>query len=89
MGSALIATPGDSIAFDVHLAGCPRAQVHLFVDGVPSSTLPELTTPAGKEPLSFQWKSDNHRRWIRAEVRDSNGSLRRVSNPIYILRATH
>jgi hypothetical protein len=46
-------------------------------------------TGAGDESPSFQWTSDGHAHWLRAEVRDANGSLMLVSNPVYINLATH
>ena len=89
MGSTLNASAGDSIAFEVHLTGCLRSQVHLFLDGSEGPALPPLATQAGTEPLHFDWKTDGRAHWLRAEVRDSNGSLMLVSNPIYIHPATH
>lgn len=89
MGEVLQSPAGDSIAFHVHLAGCPRSTVHLFLDGRESPSLGPLVTGAGDETPSFQWTSDGHAHWLRAEVRDANGSLMLVSNPIYINLATH
>jgi hypothetical protein len=84
MGGTLNAAAGDSIAFEVHPAGCLRSQVHLFLDGSESPALPPLAIQGGIEPLHFNWKTDGRAHWLRAEVRDSNGSLMLVSNPIYI-----
>jgi hypothetical protein len=84
MGGTLDAPAGDSIAFQIPIAGCPRSKVHLFLDGVETTSLPPLATTAGDETLAFQWSSDGRHHWLRAEVRDSNGSLMLVSNPIYI-----
>ena len=89
MGGTLNAAAGDSIAFEVHPAGCLRSQVHLFLDGSESPALPPLAIRSGIEPLHFDWKTDGRAHWLRAEVRDSNGSLMLVSNPIYIHPATH
>jgi hypothetical protein len=93
MGEMLQSPAGDSIAFHVHLAGCPRSAVHLFLDGRETDdhetlSLGPLATGSGDETLSFQWTSDGHAHWLRAEVRDANGSLMLVSNPIYINFAT-
>jgi hypothetical protein len=49
--------------------------------------LPDLGPPSaslGDEDRSFAWTSDRKAHWLRAEVRDSNGSLMLVSNPVYI-----
>ena len=89
MGAVLQSLRGDSIAFHVHLAACPRSTVHLFFDGRESPSLGPLFTDAGDESPSFQWTSDGHAHWLRAEVRDANGSLMLVSNPVYINLSTH
>ena len=88
MGGTLEAAAGDSISFKIPIAGCPRSKIHLFLDGVETASLPPLATSAGNETLAFKWTSDGHRHWLRAEVRDSNGSLMLVSNPIYIASST-
>lgn len=89
MGGELNAPAGNSIAFRIHLAACPRSTVHLFLDGHETPALATLVTIAGDESPSFQWTSDGHTHWLRAEVRDSNGSLTLVSNPIYINLPAH
>jgi hypothetical protein len=89
MGGTLQAASGDPIAFQIHLASCPRSSVHLFLDGAETPSLTPLASSFGDETLPFQWTSDGHAHWLRAEVRDSNGSLMLVSNPIYIQAVTH
>ncbi|HTJ30120.1 MAG TPA: CehA/McbA family metallohydrolase [Acidobacteriaceae bacterium] len=88
MGGALNASAGDDLVFTISLTGCPHSSVHIFLDGKESSALPTVTTPiaepATQQTLSFQWKTDGHPHWLRAEVRDSNQKLMLVSNPIYI-----
>jgi len=91
MGGSLTAAPGDTLAFSVLLAGCPRSHVHIFLDGKETDAIPTLNTretpgnpQGGEAPLSFEWKTDARAHWLRAEVRDSNSSLMLVSNPIYI-----
>ena len=84
MGSALDVEAGHSISFRVRLAACPRATVHLFVDGHETPGLVPLSTTFGDETLPFHWTSDGGMHWLRAEVRDANGSLMLVSNPIYV-----
>lgn len=89
MGGEIAAASGEAVDFTIHLAACPRSTVHLFLDGRESTELPALATQTGNEDLRFKWGSDGLSHWLRAEVRDSNGSLMLVSNPIYIRRQTH
>ena len=84
MGETLQAASGDPIAFQIHLTAGPRSTVHLFLDGAETPQLPPVASAIGNETLSFQWTSDGHTHWLRAEIRDSNGSLILLSNPIYI-----
>ena len=83
MGEVLQAPAGDSVAFQVRVAVCPRSAIHLFLDGHEAASLPPLVTTLGDETLVFHWTSDGRAHWIRAEVRDANGSLMLVSNPVY------
>ena len=89
MGDQLQARSGADIEFHVQLANCPRSSVHLFLDGRETHGLGPLTTAVGTEVLAFSRKADGARHWVRVEVRDSNGSLMLISNPIYILPETH
>lgn len=89
MGDALHAPSGRAIAFRIHLAACSHSQVHLVLDGHESGGLPPLPATAGNETLSFQWTSDGGYHWLRCEVRDQNGGLMLLSNPIYINLASH
>ncbi len=84
MGQALQAASGDAIAFRARVSGCPRSTIHLFLDGRETPALKPLATGIGDETLPFRWTSGGGRHWLRAEVRDSNGSLMLISNPIYI-----
>lgn len=89
MGSVLDARAGDSLEIRVTLAACPRSSVHIFLDGRETPALASLSSTLGTEVLSFRWSSEAGSHWLRAEVRDANGSLMLVSNPIYIHSPTH
>ena len=84
MGGTVKAASGDSIAFRIHLSACPHATIHLFLDGHQTPALPPLSSSSDADTLPFAWTSDGGRHWIRDEVRDANGGLMLVSNPIYI-----
>ena len=84
MGGTLLADKGDSIEFQAHVADCPRSGLHIFLDGKESADLEVLPTKSGDEDVPFRWTSDGGSHWLRVEVRDSNGSLVLISNPIYI-----
>jgi hypothetical protein len=89
MGGALPVPSGDNISFRVHVAACPHSQVHLFLDGRETADLPALPAAGVDETLSFKYASDGHYHWLRSEVRDTDGTLMLISNPIYINLPAH
>ncbi|HEV2173449.1 MAG TPA: CehA/McbA family metallohydrolase, partial [Nitrospira sp.] len=84
MGGALEAVAGDSIAFRVHVEACQGAMLHVLLDGRESQTIGPLAIGSNKQDLDFSWKNDGGRHWLRAEVRNANGGLMLLSNPIYV-----
>lgn len=68
----------------VHLKACPHFTIKLLLDGHETPALPPRAAASGNETLTYRWIPDAHPHWIRAEVRDANGSLVLISNPIYI-----
>lgn len=84
MGGVLQAPFGNAVRFVVQIIACPRGTIHLFLDGHETPSLGPLLTTTGNEKLPFSWTSDGKSHWLRAEVRDSNGSLMLISNPVYI-----
>lgn len=89
MGDALQSPSGQEVSFRIHLAACPHALVHLVLDGHESADLAPLSAVADDEKLAFKWTSDGGYHWLRCEVRDQNGALMLLSNPIYINRKRH
>ncbi len=88
MGGTLRAPQGHSIAIRVHITGSPDSEVHLFLDGLETNSLPELHSESGSEILPTEWTGDGQCHWLRAEVRDAKGALLLLSNPIYINHVT-
>jgi hypothetical protein len=84
MGGTLAASAGSLISLDLHVANCPSATAHWFIDGTESSALPPQPIAAADQTLHAQWTSDGARHWIRAEVRDSDGRLLLLGNPVYL-----
>ena len=87
MGDGLHAEAEESLTFRILVEGCQGATVHIFVDGRKQPNAGPLAIASSRETLPFVWKSDGGRHWVRAEVRDANGNLMLLSNPIYIMEA--
>jgi len=85
MGDTIHVAAGDSVTVRVHVMACPRATIHLFLDGQERPVLPPLATGIGNETLASSWISDGNRHWIRAEVRDANGSLMFLQSDLHQL----
>lgn len=83
MGGTLRLHPGTTVRFAVALKGVPSGAVQLVMDGkVDAAYRAQFDT---SHPLSIQpWQSDGHAHWVRAEVRDDQGRLLLIGNPIYI-----
>jgi hypothetical protein len=84
MGGTLEAHQGNDVALEVHVAGCQGASVHVIVDGAESSLLPAQSITAVEETLRSSWRSDAARHWLRAEVRDAEGHLLLLGDPVYV-----
>ena len=84
MGGSLDAPSGHVLVLHVRLRACQTCVVRTLLDGKAASDLPQALVSAGGESVPFHWTSDGQRHWIRAEVRDAEGHLALVSNPIYI-----
>ncbi len=89
MGDVLQAPAGDQVSIRVQVTACAHSQIHLLVDGRELAGVPPQSAPTGNETLAFQWISDGHYHWVRCEVRDANGGLVLLSNPIYINLSSH
>lgn len=84
MGEDLTASKGTPVQLDIHVAACAGNQVHLLVDGHESPALVPLDISSNDDTLHAHWTASNGRHWLRAEVRDHQGTLLVLGNPIYI-----
>lgn len=89
MGESLTVAKETPLQITVHVRASPMSRVHLFLDGHEIAALPPLAVPGNDERVSATWTSDGARHWLRAEVRDANGSLMLISSPIYIDASSH
>ncbi len=84
MGGTLEAHSGEGVALEVHVAGSQGASVHILVDGVELPTLPAQAILSSDATLRSSWPSDGARHWLRAEVRDAQGHLLLLGDPVYV-----
>ncbi len=84
MGEDLTASNGMPVQINMHVAACTGTQVHLLIDGQESPTLAPIDIAGSDETLHAQWLASSGRHWLRPEVRDAQGQLLLLGNPIYI-----
>ena len=84
MGGDLSASAGDVVQLRVHVTACPDDKVHLLLDGHESADLAPMPVGGSDATLHAKWTSDGKRHWIRAEVRDMQGKVLVIGNPIYL-----
>lgn len=87
MGGAIDAPAGVSVAFAVRVHHAGDTRVEVLVDGQPASLLAEPALTTADESRRFDWPSDGRRHWVRIDVRDREGKLMLIGNPIYINEA--
>jgi hypothetical protein len=84
MGGDLSVSSGVAVQLKAHVAGCSGDEVHFILDGHESPDIAAIRVSGSDETLSANWSSDGKRHWIRAEVRDKQGKLLVLGNPVYI-----
>lgn len=81
MGGVLEAKPGRIISFITTFAGVERARLELIQDGV------RIHPPMSAQG-QFKLRMGRRQTWVRVNVRDANGRLLLIGNPIYLSPAT-
>ncbi|WP_336966557.1 CehA/McbA family metallohydrolase [Sphingobium aquiterrae] len=86
MGGALPLGKGDAADFAVTVKGIEQGRLVVIIDGREEPALGrDIAGPAGHDAqLPFRWTADGRRHWIRADIRNADGRLLLVGNPIYI-----
>ena len=84
MGDVIQATPGRRTSFTVHVSGVMGAKISIVEDGQKIALLTDASISFDDERKTFALRLDSKRHWIRADVRDAEGRLLLVGNPIYV-----
>ncbi|MGH8081179.1 MAG: CehA/McbA family metallohydrolase, partial [Lysobacter sp.] len=83
MGGALALAAGERAQISLQVRNLAGGKVETIVDGasVPLVSAPVLS--AAEQSFDFVWPSDGARHWLRIDVRDAQGRLALVGNPVY------
>ena len=84
MGDVVRAGAGETLNFTVRVGQAKGGKVEIIEDAEVSSALTNSAVTQDDQSFPFQWKSDGRRHWIRANVRDADGRLLLLGNPVYI-----
>jgi hypothetical protein len=84
MGDALAAPAGVPVRFEVHVAHAAGARVEVLVDGTPAALLEQARVESADSHRGFEWPSDGKPHGLRVDVRDGQGKLILLGNPIYL-----
>lgn len=84
MGQTLHPRPGEPVRLVVDLKGVSSGIVQLVIDGQADPAY-RAAFDAGHPVAIAPWRGDDHSHWIRAEVRDGQGHLLLIGNPVYVV----
>lgn len=83
MGQALPVPANGEATFVLRASAVGGATAELIVDGRIVERRPVPVGP-GEQTLTFRWRGDGARHWVRANVRGADGRLWLIGNPIYV-----
>lgn len=81
MGEQLRLERGRKVTFDVRVAQLPGGTMEVIRDG---DVIRRVPVTNATHALSFEETFDRKRHWVRVNVRDQQGKLALIGNPIYI-----
>lgn len=83
MGDALRPAAGSQVEFEVRLQGVAGGRMEVVEDGKIVQTL-SLDAVQDAQTVHFSRPADGRRHWLRVNVRDRDGRLWLVGNPVYL-----
>ena len=75
---------GTTVAVEVRVIGAPGGSITLAGDGARLAVLRDPKISGADQTVSFDLTADGARHWLRVDVRDANGKLILLGNPIYL-----
>jgi hypothetical protein len=84
MGDTLTASRGARVDFEGTVNAVVGGEVEVILDGRRAPLLKNSHIDSAAWSFRFQWRGDGKRHWIRLNVRDAEGHLALIGNPIYV-----
>lgn len=86
MGGGLTAARGAVLKFEGTVADVAGGRIEVIMDGHSAALLSDDRIVTAAQTFRFQWRGDGQQHWLRVDVRNAQGQLVLVGNPIYIER---
>lgn len=86
MGGELRLRAGDEAKLSLVVRNVAGGRVEILVDGVAAPLIGQPTINEAEQRFDFRWRSDGTRHWLRVDVRDAQGRLLLMGNPVYFNR---
>jgi hypothetical protein len=86
MGDSIEAPNGTPMQWHIAVKNLPGGKIEVIRDGVTLQNISASTIIDSDHETSFEQRSDGREHWIRVNVRDADGKLALIGNPIYINR---
>jgi hypothetical protein len=84
MGDAIAPIGGTSVHFVLSLSGLAGAHAEVIRDGEVTNLLDGAVVKGSRETRQFDYKADGKRHWIRVNIRNADGTLLILGNPVYL-----
>lgn len=83
MGGDLSVPAGERAQLRVQVRNLAGGRVEATLDGVKAELIAQPRVSAAQQSFDFHWPSDGGRHWLRVDVRDAQGRLALMGNPVY------
>ncbi len=83
MGGVLKVPAGQRASVRVQVRNLAGGRIEATLDGAKAGLIAQPQVSAAQQSFDFDWPSDGRRHWLRIDVRDAQGRLALVGNPVY------
>ncbi|MEH6421410.1 CehA/McbA family metallohydrolase [Pseudomonas sp. CGJS7] len=84
MGGELQVPAGAEVELSAQVGNVVGGRIEAIVDGAVVALIAQPQVTDAQQRFDFRWRSDGARHWLRVDVRDAQGRLALVGNPIYL-----
>ncbi|MFT3792503.1 MAG: CehA/McbA family metallohydrolase [Rudaea sp.] len=84
MGDKIAAPEDAKVDFSVKTGNVAGGSVEIVIDGKLANVIDSPKIGSAAQAFAFAWTSDGRRHWLRANVRNAEGKLVVVGNPVYV-----